>query len=536
MRARSNIITQLQTLIDELPPSMHKSIIGASVKDYLQGEEEQKVLCAFYVDPNMPTALKSDIIRLRDQTFEPREYTFLNADYSSLKSKRLGDTTAQVFIGFYNNEVSISPTMFSANMPYKVMELNAIESVTEKAKVKHLPDAVQILAYFETLKERLIAEKQNLVKAQEKQVQKDFAEAAEEIIQRERSTNSAKKLFVAQSLTGQKKQESGTNFNDIASQAKALVMKAFMEYERGFKAKYDKSNKPNVGRYTMQVAADVVQLKGLETFYLAEKSEKLGAKISDEFLTQNISKYAQMVTTDFEADRTDVNALLSSTTKEVNALLEKNNLAPLHYTDLPRFPSHEKSVTPYMTMNKVYLGELIKKGVAEYFIALRDYTGLMMVVVGIVAPLNMIAAISENPILKKMSIAIRIGTGLLTLAMAVYGFFDLRKRIPMRRVEDHERELTKAKEFFNNEGKKMFTDSTRDWTTNLSTYIKDVNLLINSQLDIHVKQTAQKSIAQLNDDKLQATKKQQGSDNNLRALDTASRSLDNLKRSLQTVN
>ena len=52
----------------------------------------------------------------------------------------------------------------------------------------------------------------------------------------------------------------------------------------------------------------------------------------------------------------------------------------------------------------------------EYFVALRDYTGLMMVVVGLLAPLNMIASASEWEKIKPACIDTQAFDGIVVVA------------------------------------------------------------------------------------------------------------------------
>ena len=74
----------------------------------------------------------------------------------------------------------------------------------------------------------------------------------------------------------------------------------------------------------------------------------------------------------------------------------------------------------------------------------------------------------------------------------------------------------------------MYSESTRDWTTNLTSWIRDVGQNINNAIDRNMKQSQSSKIQQMNQDKSQQQRLQQSIDNIQRNIQTAERIKDQL--------
>jgi len=170
----------------------------------------------------------------------------------------------------------------------------------------------------------------------------------------------------------------------------------------------------------------------------------------------------------------------------------------------------------------------MKRGIMEYFVALRDYTGVIMVATGLLAPLTIIANISESGFLKHLSNAVKLGMAGITIFLIFYGIYDLRKRIPKKRVEEYDREVFKAKELLLSEGKRMVSESARDWSGSISNWIRDASLLITNAAEKNLKESQMRKQAQLNKDKIQLQKQQQNLEQQSRNLQVAEKIKDGL--------
>jgi hypothetical protein len=112
-----------------------------------------------------------------------------------------------------------------------------------------------------------------------------------------------------------------------------------------------------------------------------------------------------------------------------------------------------------------------------------------MVAVGLLAPMAYIFQLFDlfsgerSTLGSSMRVAIMGVGGALSAILMIYGFFDLRKRIPMRRMEERDRELSKAREIVAGEVKRMFTESSRDWTNLVSISLRDSQNKILNEVD-----------------------------------------------------
>jgi hypothetical protein len=124
---------------------------------------------------------------------------------------------------------------------------------------------------------------------------------------------------------------------------------------------------------------------------------------------------------------------------------------------------------------------------------------------------------------------VKATTAGISLLMIFYGIYDLRKRIPLKRVEEFEREMTKAKETLNQESKRMFSETSRDWLTNVSGWIRDVSLNISTMLERNVKEMQSQKAGQMNNEKIQQQKMQGTLENITRGIQNADRIRDTMQ-------
>lgn len=100
--------------------------------------------------------------------------------------------------------------------------------------------------------------------------------------------------------------------------------------------------------------------------------------------------------------------------------------------------------------------------------------------------------------------------------MIIYGIFDLRTRIPRKRIEERERELKKVKENLMQEGRRIYADISRDWVAMIANYLKEFaqnitnemdNILKNSAADKQLKLVNRKSEVQLSQQSIELKNK-----------------------------
>lgn len=351
----------------------------------------------------------------------------------------------------------------------------------------------------------------------------------DEVLSAENKSANTRKLLYTQNTNITRKEEQAMNNSDIVSNLRQLIQKSTQELEKSYKLKYEDLNKPNTGSFSIVAADKCSQLKDFEKKSLAEKSEKYETTIAKDFIENFTKSISDSLRSELGKDETFIKSSYEDMVAQVNIQLKNKGIKPLKTSEIyPPFPDKDRTIMSFCYMNKNYTGEIIKKGAMEYFVALRDYTGLIMVVGGLLAPLSIVASASESGIFKHIAIWVKASTAGISLLMIFYGIYDLRKRIPKKRQEEFERELGKAKELLLQESKRMFNDSSRDWTGNISNWMRDASQNINLQIEKNIKELQQHKSQLMNQEKLQLQKQQQSVELLLRNIQTAERVKDQM--------
>lgn len=330
----------------------------------------------------------------------------------------------------------------------------------------------------------------------------------------ENKTIQTRKQLNSQNTLITRREEQGVNVSDLSSNIRQLMQKMVQELDKNFKIKYEDLNKPNTGKFSITAQQKSMHLEEFTKSELAEKSEKVGIAIKKDFIDDFVTGISSTIKTELVKDEVFIKSSMVELLTNVNKQLKTKAITLVKAEDIfIPFPEQQRVMNSFCYMSKVFNGELTKKGATEYFIALRDYIGVMMVATGLLAPLNLIASLSDEHsmfgFLKKLSVGIKVATALLTITLIVYGIFDLRRRIPLKRIEENERELTKAREILFQEAKRMFNESSRDWYGNISIWVKETTQNISNQIEKNMKDIQLGKINQLNQEKIQQQKMQQ---------------------------
>ncbi len=121
-------------------------------------------------------------------------------------------------------------------------------------------------------------------------------------------------------------------------------------------------------------------------------------------------------------------------------------------------------------------------------------------------------------------------TAILVLVMLIYGFFDLRRRIPQKRIEERAKDVQKATEAMEQEGRRMFNDASRDWVTQLGTYIRDLSTSISSEIEQSVRAKAMQSVEQQDEKRRKVAMAQASVDARLKGVTLLERKIEPLLR------
>jgi hypothetical protein len=350
-----------------------------------------------------------------------------------------------------------------------------------------------------------------------------------QIFQSENRSLQVRKLLGAQNQVITRKDEQGANQMELAGAIRQAVQKYGMEIDKNIKIKFEELNKPNTGemaRLIQNLSESLVDFKRIQ---VAEKSEKVEIKLLEDYEHHFINSLKKKFYEEMQKDTNYIKLATDEMINRVNTLLSSRKLPPINVAEeLLDFPSYKNSVTSYLQFNREFKSEIIKKGTMEYFVALRDYTGIIMVATGLLAPLTIIANLSESGFLKGLNNGVKFGMAGITLFLIIYGIHDLRTRIPRKREEEFEKEIAKGREFVINEGKRMSNDISRDWMTALGNWTREINLIVSTAFEKIIKENQQAKVNQLNIEKSQQQRQQQ-------SVDMLQRNISNAERIKETL-
>ena len=326
-----------------------------------------------------------------------------------------------------------------------------------------------------------------------------IARYAQRIISDEMKSLELRKLLLGDDLASARRPGGGGGNPDMTNRIRTILQKNLQDAERAFKLKYDELNRVNKGEFQILAndASSRISENEIVHISLASKTETIETEIEPAFHENFSSRLRAEFLEKMELDEKYLSEVKKMTIDQINALLNSASLKKINTQNIhAQEPQPELVLDSHFYTQKKYRGEITKDGVMQYFIALRDYTGMIMVLVGILAPLTLVAASQDAApggffafvnaiglVLKKFRTILTLITAILVAIMLIYGYFDLRKRIPQKRIEERERDVTRAQESLEQEGRRMFNDASRDWVTQVGTYLRDLSASINGEIE-----------------------------------------------------
>ena len=325
-----------------------------------------------------------------------------------------------------------------------------------------------------------------------------IARYAHEIISDEMRALELRKQLLTDDLASARR-PGAVGSTDSNNRIRTLIQKNLSDAERAFKLKYDELNRNKSGEFQMLTNGTAAQLGEGQMVHinLASKTETTETEISQEYLDDFVGNMKRAFKSKAKADVEYLEQVKKLTLDQINGILQSDGLRKIDPENIyAQDPDANLPAESHFHIQRKYSGEITKDGLMQYFIALRDYTGMIMVLVGILAPLTLIAASQDaepgsflgfiNQIsagMKQVRTVLTFITAILVAVMLIYGFFDLRRRIPQKRIEERERDVQKAREAMEQEGRRMFNDASRDWVTQLGTYVRDLTTSINAEIE-----------------------------------------------------
>lgn len=338
----------------------------------------------------------------------------------------------------------------------------------------------------------------------------------------------------------------GMGGSDSTNRIRTIIQKNLQDAERAFKLKYDELNRNKSGEFQQLTHSKATQLTEAQMVHinLASKTETTETEIDAGYTDDFVAIMKRSFKAKVEADLTYLEEVKNLTFDQINNIMQSDGLKKIEPANVYALePDPQLPLQSHFHIQKKYNGEITKDGPMQYFIALRDYTGMIMVLVGILAPLTLIATTPDAPpgsllsfinelavVVKKFRAFITFFTALLVAGMLFYGFFDLRRRIPQKRIEERERDLSKAQESLEQEGRRMFNDASRDWVTQLGTYIRDLSTSITGEIDQSMRAKTLQAVEQQDEKRRKVAMAQASVDARLKGVTMLERKIEPLLR------
>lgn len=391
------------------------------------------------------------------------------------------------------------------------------------------------------------------------------------IVLAEQQSLALRKLALNSEQERVRRAEGPSGSADLQSMVRNVLQRNLQDAERTYRLKYEEMSRPNVGDFAKLVEQESSSLRSDQVLKvdMAAKFETFETRIDDEFKSALCLKFKRVFRLEVDKDVLYVRQLINDSVTQLRDGLMRSsgvdfNVAQIVEPELDLKRLFESN----FELSKNYKGEVTKPGVIEYFQALRDYTGIIMMIVGIVAPLTLIssppdvdckleegapgyAQALESCIQKQgylMTMIVRLSMQLkhvrsyiqlITLAlvafMIIYGFFDLKKRIPQKRRQEAETDLGHARDFVSEQGTRMFSEAVRDWVGLLGQYVKDYSAAIQQALDGALRAHALSSNEKLQERRKAFGLEQASVEHRMKNLSQVERSLDALVRRYQDV-
>ena len=282
-----------------------------------------------------------------------------------------------------------------------------------------------------------------------------IARYAHEIISDEMRALELRKQLLSDDLASARR-PGAIGSTDSNNRIRTIIQKNLSDAERAFKLKYDELNRNKSGEFQMLTNGTAAQLDQGTMVHidLASKTETTETEIDPGFLNSYTTTMKRSFKGKADSDITYLDEVKKLTIEQINSILVADGLRKIDPANIyAQEPDASLPAESHFHIQRKYTGEITKDGMMQYFIALRDYTGMIMVLVGILAPLTLIATTPDAPEgsllsfinvlaveVKKFRAFITFITAILVAGMLFYGFFDLRRRIPKKRVEERERD------------------------------------------------------------------------------------------------
>lgn len=317
----------------------------------------------------------------------------------------------------------------------------------------------------------------------------------------ERSYKAKKALGQQQAIKIQSK--SGPVISDVGTYIKTSITNQFSQLEKAISDSFEAFSRPQTGEYSKltDTLAD-----HLESLTETAKSKKKVLSIPKDFTTHFLVEIRKAILNQGHQHLIFMRDSIRETENEINSYCEKNGLPHVslnmkYLTDTNLVELLESAIR----IEKDYEGKMPQKGFYEYFMAMRKYQMIVLMI---------ISTFGLGSIRKSLSLYM-IPVSILLMG---WGGYNVYKTVNQEAEELEETELTNAREILKNEAKRIVSEVSRTWVRTISDHLRNqsnstLTGIENTMKDYFVKKTMEDE-----EEKKKVQRQIQGVDNSERKL------------------
>jgi hypothetical protein len=336
------------------------------------------------------------------------------------------------------------------------------------------------------------------------------------IINQEERTLKAKKAIGQQQVIKIQTKDS-LSPSDVLNNIKGLLNQQFSMVEKGINDNYENHLRPITGDYSKLIEEDLIGLTRLES---SKKTKTMALSIPSDFETKHYDSIYNFFLQEGHEHMILLRDAFKSAEKEVDKLLEKNGITGVSLNLKFLTDSQLRIILDSaVRAERPYDGVMPKKGAYEYFVAMRKY---QIIAVMLMSTLGM-------SFLKNM----RIFMLPLTVVLLGAGGFSVYKTVQKESEEKENDEIEKAKDSLRSESKRIASEVARQWLRVINDHLKMQLSQTVISLESYIKNYATKKQVDDEDEKKKVQRQVQSIDNNERKMANINRLRDTFYRNLQ---
>lgn len=275
---------------------------------------------------------------------------------------------------------------------------------------------------------------------------------------------------------------------------------------------------PATGEFWGKIYPSIDTLSELET---TEKAKSNVLKIHDTVRDAYLNLNRKVLQQQFKSTMRLVNDAVSSLEKDMAQVCQQNNVPmvslfvnPLSDKELPII------LDSTVRVERPYEATVQRKGFYEYFMAVRKYQMLFLMLVSLFGIGSFIR--------KQPQIMITA-----SLILTAFGAYTLRKTVRQERQEQTDKEVERAREMLRDETKRIGNETLQRWRKQMADYFKTLNSQVLRQIEETTSNYQQRKSAQQDEEKRTYQRIIQNLDTNDKALMGYQRSQDMWLRNVQ---